>query len=116
MINKDKFIAFLKYVGILNERYHAKLYKYYQRCYNKQYRVSRYKDYMYFLGISEEMENITDYLTKSQFRAKMDIEVSKYGNKGVWGKELNRRKEKKQETETKPEKIVKSLLCFLGEL
>ncbi len=115
MISKEKFIAFLKYIGITNERHHARLYKYYQRCYNKSYRKSQYMKIMDFLGYEEEaIENITDYLTKSQFRAKMDIEVSKYGYKGSWGKELN--KKKKQETETKPEKIVKGLLFFLGDL
>lgn len=86
MVNKDKFIAFLNYIGITNERHHARLYKYYQRCYNKMYRISRYKDYMNFLGLKEEIDNITDYLIKPQFREKMDIEVNKY--QGIWGKEF----------------------------
>lgn len=87
MVNKDKFIAFLNYIGITNERHHARLYKYYQRCYNKMYRKSQYMKVMDFLGYEEEtIENIITYLIYPEERIKMDIEISKY--KSTWGKEL----------------------------
>ena len=35
MIEKEKFISFLKYIGITNERHHAKAYKTYINFYRK---------------------------------------------------------------------------------
>lgn len=119
MINKDKFIAYLNYIGITNERHHARLYKYYQRCYNKMYRASQYIKVMSYLGYEEEtIENIITYLTYPEERIKMDIEVSIYGD--TWGKEFRKRekakKEKIEKIDKKVSKVAENVICFLGGL
>ena len=102
MIKKDKFIAFLKYIGITNERHHARLYITYQRFYRKsigsrknnvinenykKYTISKFKDFMSLLDYEEGTQDmITEYIIYPNKRMKLDIEVDKYGSKGVWAK------------------------------
>jgi hypothetical protein len=104
MINRESFIKFLNYIGIINEQHQAKLYKKYQRFYckslngkrnknkvnmnYKNYRVSDYRYFMTFLGYDEIVQDkIIFYLTKSQYRLSMDKEIKRYSGFGVWGKE-----------------------------
>lgn len=107
MVSKETFIKFLNYIGIINEMHHAKLYKHYQRFYNKssyvkrqkgksnenenykKYRVSNYKCLMQVLEYDELVQDkIIDYLIRPQYREKIDIEISIYSGFGIWGKEL----------------------------
>lgn len=107
MIEKEKFISFLKYIGITNERHHAKAYKTYINFYRKstgnhkskmvnntynKYRMSNYEVFLEKVLKYDEglRETITEYLSYPEKRIKMDIEVSKYGPKGVWAKSLGK--------------------------
>lgn len=107
MISKEKFIAFLKYIGITNERHHAKAYMTYKTYYRKstgnhkskmvndtydKYRMSNYEVFLEKVLKYDEglRETITEYLTYPEKRLKMDIEISKYGPKGVWAKSLGK--------------------------
>lgn len=107
MISKEKFIAFLKYIGITNERHHAKAYKTYMNFYRKstgnhkskivndnynKYRMSDYERFLAKVLKYDEglIETITTYIIYPEKRIKMDIEASKYGPKGVWAKSLGK--------------------------
>ena len=89
MIRKEEFLKFLKYIGIISERQALKIYKYYQRCYNKRYRIFRFKKYVTFLGYEEGCaDTIADYIVYPQHRKEYDNEVAKYGEIS-WAKELH---------------------------
>ncbi len=107
MISKEKFIAFLNYIGTTNERHHAKAYKTYINFYCKstgnhkskmvnntynKYRMSNYEVFLEKVLKYDEglIETITMYIIYPEKRIKMDIEVSKYGDKGVWAKSLGK--------------------------
>ena len=59
--------------------------------YNK-YRMSNYEVFLEKVLKYDEglRETITEYLSYPEKRIKMDIEVSKYGPKGVWAKSLGK--------------------------
>ena len=91
MIEKEKFISFLKYIGITNERHHAKAYKTYINFYRKstgnhkskmvnntynKYRMSNYEVFLEKVLKYDEglRETITEYLSYPEKRIKMDIQ------------------------------------------
>ena len=87
MINKDKFLSFLGYIGLREERKKERIYKYYQKCYNKRYKMSKFKKYIVFLGFEEGCaETIAEYILYPEKRYHLDNEVKYF--KGEWTKEF----------------------------
>lgn len=75
MIKKHKFIAFLNYIGITNEQLHAKIYKSYQKCYNKKLRRSVFEYYLKLIDC--DLEEISLYVSSWQYRNEVDIKISR---------------------------------------
>ena len=88
MIEKQKFIKFLNYIGIRNEDHQDLIYVFYENGIKNHYRVSRLVDYVekYRYGA----DTIVDYVIRPDFRKNMDEEVEKYGNR-EWSKELKKK-------------------------
>lgn len=86
MIKRKEFVTFLKYIGITNEVLQAKIYKYYQKCYNKRYRRSKFEEYLRLIDC--ESEETSMYVTSYDYRKKINKEINLYSGYGVWGKEL----------------------------
>ncbi len=106
MVNKNQFIEFLNYIGIINKNHQLKIYKAYLRCWNKtsmprqrkrgevnenykKYRMSNLKVIMTTKEYEEDaIASVIAYLVHLDFRESMDKEVKEYGHLGVWGKNL----------------------------
>ena len=88
MIEKEKFIKFLNYIGIRNKNHQQWIYVFYKNGIKNHYRVSKLADYVEKYGYGPD--TIVDYVIRPEFRKNMDEEVEKYGNK-EWSKELKKK-------------------------
>lgn len=87
IIKKNKFIKFLNYIGITEQS--NDVFKQYQKCYNKRFKISEYVKRLNNFEFEEKaINNIVDYLIYPQKRKLMDIEIEKYGKQGAWSKEF----------------------------